>query len=193
MLPIRVLVVEDHDTFRQGVCRVLGLEDDIEVVGEARTGAAAVEMAATLAPDVVVTDLELPEMDGIEVMQRIHQRRPLTKVVVLTVHATDGWVARAMSAGATAFLLKTIHPQELVAAVRVAAAGEATLSPVVATQLLQHQAPSAGRIAQSDAHLLRRLAAGEPMAEIARTLGTTAHALQARIRRLATRVARRGV
>jgi DNA-binding NarL/FixJ family response regulator len=135
--PIRVLVVDDHGVVREGLRTFLLLQEGIEVVGEAADGREAVEAARTLDPDVVLMDLVMPVLDGVEAMRRIHERRPGTRVVVLTSFTDDDKLLAAVRAGAAGYLLKTAAPQEVVRAIRAAAAGDAVLDPSAAGRLLQ--------------------------------------------------------
>jgi DNA-binding NarL/FixJ family response regulator len=134
---IRIVVADDHAVVRQGLRSFLGLQDDMEVVGEAEDGAQAVEAVERLAPDVVLMDLVMPGVDGIEAIRRIHERSPGTRVVVLTSYADDTKVVPAVRAGAAGFLLKDVQPAELAAAIRVVAAGGAQLAPAVTARVLQ--------------------------------------------------------
>ena len=135
-MTVRVLVVDDHDVLRAGLATVLGVDPDIEVVGEATDGAAAVRMARELDPDVVLMDVEMPGGDGITATARIARECPRSRVLVLTTFDLDDYVLGALRAGASGFLLKTTPPRELMAAVRSCAAGETTLGPTVIARLV---------------------------------------------------------
>jgi DNA-binding NarL/FixJ family response regulator len=134
---IRVLVVDDQDLMRAGFRMILDGEPDIDVVGEAADGLAAIEQAAVVAPDVIVMDIRMPGLDGVEATQRM----PGHKVLILTTFDLDEYVIEALRAGAVGFLLKDAPPQQLVDAVRVIARGEAMLSPAITRRLLDHVAP----------------------------------------------------
>jgi len=134
---IRVLVADDHAMVRKGIRAVLGTEPGIEVVGEAADGTEAVEAAKRLAPDVVLMDLVMPKLDGIEALRRILESRPTTRILVLTSFATDDQVLPAIKAGALGYLLKDSGPEELVRAIRQVQRGESSLHPKVARQLLE--------------------------------------------------------
>ena len=134
---IRVLVVDDHAVVREGLRTFLALQEGIDVVGDADDGLEAVEAAARLAPDVVLMDLVLPRVDGVEAMRRIRERRPEARVIVLTSFADDEKLLAAVRAGAAGYLLKTAPPQEVVRAIRAAHAGGAVLDPSSAGRLLQ--------------------------------------------------------
>jgi DNA-binding NarL/FixJ family response regulator len=129
---IRVLLVDDHAMVRRGMRDFLDLHDDLEVVGEAADGAAAIELAATLAPDIVVMDLLMPGVDGIEATTRIRAANPAIEIVALTSFVEEARVVAAIQAGAAGFLLKDAEADELAAAIRAAAAGEVHLDPAIA-------------------------------------------------------------
>lgn len=135
--PITVLLVDDHSIVRQGVRTFLELQPDMLVIGEAENGAHAVQLAADYAPDVVLMDLKLPEMDGIAATRGVVQVSPRTQVIVLTSYHEDEHIFPAIRAGAISYVLKDIRPTELAAVVRKAAAGEAVLHPRVARRLMQ--------------------------------------------------------
>ncbi len=130
--PIRVLLVDDHAMVRRGMRDFLGLHDDLEVIGEAADGAAAIAETAALRPDVVVMDLMLPGIDGIEATAQIKAAHPSIEVVALTSFVDEARAIAAIEAGASGFLLKDAEADELAAAIRAAAAGEVHLDPAVA-------------------------------------------------------------
>jgi two-component system, NarL family, response regulator LiaR len=127
--PIRVLIVDDHQVVRRGLRTFLQLQDDIEVVGEASDGLAAVELAGRLRPHVVLMDLVMPRLDGIEATRRIRQQAAGTAVIALTSFAGDDQVLPALEAGASSYLLKDVTPEELVEAIRAVHRGEPRLHP----------------------------------------------------------------
>ena len=133
---LRILIVDDHDLFRAGLRHLLG-EQGVKVVAEASDGGTAIRLAQELAPDVVVMDLNMPGLSGVETTQELTGHLPTCRVVVLTISAEDEDVARAVVAGACGYLLKDSSIQELVAGIRAAAAGDALISPYVAGKLLQ--------------------------------------------------------
>jgi len=135
--PIRVFIAEDHAIVRKGVRTLLSLEKDIQVVGEAANGHEAVRQVNDLKPDVVLMDLVMPEMDGIQAIQRIKETDPEIKVLVLTSFATDDKIFPAIKAGALGYLLKDSDPAELVTAIRQVNAGECSLHPIIARKVLQ--------------------------------------------------------
>ncbi len=148
--PIRVLLVEDQRILREGLRTILDLEADIEVVGEAENGQVAVDVAAVLAPDVVLMDLKMPVMDGVEATRRILGARPETRVVILTTYDHDSLVLEAIRAGAMGYLLKDDPADEMIRAIHLARRGESLLQPAVAAKLLaafQGTTPAIGPIA----------------------------------------------
>jgi two-component system, NarL family, response regulator LiaR len=134
---ITVLLVDDHTIVRQGVRTFLELQPDILVIGEAETGVDAVRLAIEYAPDVVLMDLKLPEMDGIEATRKVVEISPRTQVIVLTSYHEDEHIFPAIRAGAISYVLKDIRPAALADVVRKAAAGDAVLHPHVARRLMQ--------------------------------------------------------
>lgn len=141
--PTRVMLVDDHAVVRQGLLTFLDLQEDITVVGEAKDGVEALRLAPELEPDVVLMDLIMPRMDGIETVRRLKALRPHTQIIVLTSFGDDQKVFAAIRAGATGFLLKDVSPQDLAAAIHAARRGEASLAPGIATKLLQEIAVGA--------------------------------------------------
>ncbi len=176
--PTRVLLVDDQPLLRAGFAMILALEPDLEVVGEAGDGDAALEAALTLAPDVVLMDVQMPGTDGITATRAV-LAATAAKVVVLTTFDRDDYLFAALEAGASGFLLKNAEPEELVAAVRVVAGGQALLAPAVTARVIASFAARPARAARADLHdalterereVLVRLAHGESNAEIARHL-----------------------
>lgn len=147
MARIRVLVVDDHAVVRQGLRTFLELQDDIEVVGDAGDGEQALAAVAEHAPDVVLMDLVMPRLDGIEAIRRIAAERPRTRVIALTSFLDDDKVLPAVRVGAAGYLLKDVEPQALVAGIRAVHRGEALLHPAVAARLMEEVAGGAPRAA----------------------------------------------
>lgn len=133
---IKVLVVDDHAIVRTGLCHFLKTMDGMEVVGEAGTGREAVEAAARLKPDVVLLDMDLPDIDGMEVTEQIAAAAPDTAVLILTMYESEDIARRALSAGALGYLIKGTDPAELPEAIRAAAAGKIHVTPKIRDKLL---------------------------------------------------------
>lgn len=143
-MTIRVLIADDQALMRGGFRMILEAEDDIEVVGEAIDGRDAIEQFGRLEPDVVVMDIRMPAMDGIEATRRLTEGESPARVLILTTFDLDEYVYGALRAGASGFLLKDRPPEELVAAVRVVAAGEALLAPSITRRLIEEFAKRPG-------------------------------------------------
>jgi DNA-binding NarL/FixJ family response regulator len=135
--PIRVLIADDHAVVREGLRTFLDLQDGIEVVGEAADGDEAIREAERLQPDVILIDLVMPRLDGVQAMRELRARVPRVRAVVLTSFLDDKHLLPAMRAGAAGYLLKSVQPQELARAVRAAVAGEALIDPAVAARLVE--------------------------------------------------------
>ena len=145
--PIRVLIVDDHAMVRSGLAAFLLAADDLELVGEASSGAEAVRLCAAVRPDVVLMDLVMPEMDGATATQAIRQTCPEVRVIALTSFPQEDLVQRALQAGALSYLLKDVGAEELAQAIRAAKAGRPTLAPEAAQALIQRasQPPAPGQ------------------------------------------------
>ncbi len=135
-MTIRVVLVDDQPLLRQGYRMVLSAQDDLEVVGEAADGAAAVRAAATLRPDVVLMDVRMPGMDGIEATRQIVQGTPHVRVIILTTFDVDQYAFSALRAGASGFLLKNVPPEDLLTGIRAVATGDAVVAPSMTRRLL---------------------------------------------------------
>ncbi len=174
--PIRVLIVDDHTIVRKGIRALLATEADIEVVGEAENGREAIKQTARLRPDVILVDLMMPEMDGIEAVRRITADFTETRILVLTSFATDDKVFPAIKAGALGYLLKDSAPVELVNAIHQVYRGESSLHPKIARKLLQeisqptNQEPTADPLTPREVEVLKLIAKGLNNQEIADSL-----------------------
>src|ERR1700736_4492196 len=172
-MPIRLLIADDHAVVRQGLRTFLSFDADLELVGEARDGREAVEMAGRLKPDVLLMDLMMPEMDGMSATTTIRRDYPEVEVIALTSVLDDASVADAVRAGAIGYLLKNASPQDLLRGIRAAAAGQVFLSPEAAAQLVrQVKAPQKPEpLTPREIEVLRLLALGRANKQIARRLG----------------------
>jgi NarL family two-component system response regulator LiaR len=170
---IRILITDDHVVVRRGTQALLATEPEIEVVGEAKNGEEAVAKALQLQPDVILMDLEMPVMDGIEAIRRITASRPDARILVLTSFATDDKVFPAIKAGALGYLLKDSSPDDLVRAIRQVHRGESSLHPTIARKLLQEMSrpmqkpPTADPLTEREVEVLRLVAQGRSNQDIA--------------------------
>lgn len=172
---IRVLLVDDHNVVRQGLKLFLATQPDINVVGEADNGAAALQAVGQHEPDVVLMDLLMPQLDGISATQQIKVRYPDVEVIALTSFVEDSQVAAVIKAGAIGYLLKDVQPAELATAIRAAQRGEVHLHPQAARRLMQaigpkEQSAVAEPLTDREVEVLKALARGESNKQIADTL-----------------------
>ena len=166
---IKVLIADDHAIVRMGLAALLSAKKDIEVVGQARNGDAAVRDTLRLAPDVVIMDLMMPKKDGIAATSEIKSKRPETKIIILTTFATSDGISKALDAGASGAILKNAENNSLVTMIRKVAAGERVLAPEV-EELLQED-PPVEKLTPRQAEVLESLSRGLTNKDIARQLG----------------------
>lgn len=176
--PVRVALADDHPLIRQGLSAMLRDSPDVEVVGEAQDGTELLQIVATHRPDVVVVDIRMPGMDGLEAVRQIRDRFPDVRALMLTVHDEEAYVYEAVRAGATGYLLKTVSGEELTRCILTVAEGKAMLHPAVTRKLIDEfavMARSGGtQVAQLSAReqeVLQLLAYGKANKEIAKALG----------------------
>ena len=170
---IRILVADDHPVVRDGLVAMLSTQPDFQVVAEASSGQEAVEKAAALQPDVVLLDLEMPGMDGVEALKRLQARYPALRALVFTAFDTDERILGAVRAGAQGYLLKGAPREELFHAIRVVSRGGSLLQPVVASKLLQHMSDGtlkAPALTRRELEVLALLGQGMSNREIAESL-----------------------
>jgi DNA-binding NarL/FixJ family response regulator len=195
-LVIRILIADDQALVRGGFHSILAGQDDIEVVGEAGDGQSAADAAARLRPDVVLMDMRMPGVDGIEATRRISARGLASRVLVLTTFDPDEYVYDAMKAGASGFLLKTAPPRQLADAVRTVAAGEALLAPSLTRRLIEQfvRRPAPGtrtppgleELTERELEVLRLIAQARSNAEIAATLIVSEATVKSHVNRILT-------
>jgi len=190
---IRILIADDHTIFRSGLNLLLSSEVDLEVVGEAKDGMAAVEMAASLHPDVVLMDVGMPGLNGLDATRQIRARLPEVNILVLTMHRSDEYFFQMLEAGAAGYLLKGAETNELINAVRAVARGDVFLYPSMARRLVQEylsQSPSqvsaAAHLTEREREILKLIAEGFSNGEIADRLvisPSTVHSHRANLMR----------
>jgi DNA-binding NarL/FixJ family response regulator len=176
---LRLVIADDHPVFRHGLRALLGSVPDVEVVGEAATGEQAVEVTVRERPDVVLLDLHLPGVDGIEACRRIRQEAPQVRVLVVTMFEEDSSVLAAVRAGAMGYLVKGADQDEILRAVRAVASGEAIFGPTIAERLMEYLATPAldihrhafTQLSDRERDVLGLLAEGLDTSTIARRLG----------------------
>ncbi len=192
--PIRVLVADDHAIVRRGICALLATEPDIEVVGEAFDGHEALAKAQALRPDVILMDLVMPGMDGLEATQQITASQPGARVLVLTSFSGDDKIFPAIRAGALGYLLKDSGPDELVQAIKQVHQGESSLHPSVARKLLHELSPRTDRDPQSELltdrelQVLRLIAQGQTNRQIAEELSIAEATTRSHVTRILSKL-----
>jgi DNA-binding NarL/FixJ family response regulator len=167
---IRVLVVDDHPIVRSGIVALLQTAADVAVVGEASTGAEAVDLALGLTPDIVLMDLRMPGMDGDEATARILAQRPNVRVLILTTYESDDSILTAIEAGASGYLLKAAPQEEILAGVRAVARGEVALAPRIAALLVARVKTPMPTLSPRETQVLGLVASGASNPSIAATL-----------------------
>jgi len=195
---IRVIIADDQALVRGGFHSILAGQDDIEVVGETAEGNETVELVERLQPDVVLMDIRMPGIDGLEATRRIVARGIATRVLVLTTFDVDDYVYEAMKAGASGFLLKTTPPRQLADAVRTVAAGDALLAPSITRRLVEQFVrrpppgatvpPALEELTERERDVLRRLARALSNAEIAAELVVSEATVKSHVNRILTKL-----
>ncbi|HJP73142.1 MAG TPA: response regulator transcription factor [Pseudonocardiaceae bacterium] len=198
-MTIKILLVDDEPLLRMGFRLVLESQDDIEVVGEASDGAVAIRQTVALDPDVVLMDVRMPGMDGIEATIRIVRERPRSRVLILTTFDLDEYAFTALRSGASGFLLKNVPPEDLLSAIRAVASGDAVVAPSVTRRLLDTMAPrlpdlrsqtpcdaegKLARLTEREVEVLTKVAGGLSNAEIAEQLHVTEATVKTHVGRI---------
>jgi DNA-binding NarL/FixJ family response regulator len=179
MRRLRVLLAEDHAVVREGTRQILEQDPEITVVGEAATGAEVVAMASRLSPDVVLLDLSLPVMNGVEATRRMRASGELPRVLILSAYDDPDYVVAAIEAGANGYLLKTAHASDVIAAIRAVAEGEVVLHPSVARHLVSRRADGAAGLSPRELEILRLAARGHRTRDIAARMSLSPRTVEA--------------
>jgi DNA-binding NarL/FixJ family response regulator len=172
--PTTIVVAEDHALVREGTRQILSGEGDFSVIGEASRGDEAVQVVLQTLPDVVLMDMRMPGINGIEAIRQILAQAPETKVVIVSAHEDEDYVREALAAGAAGYILKTAPARELVEGIRAVAAGSIVMSPSLSRRLAQARvdpARASDRLSTRELAVLRQIALGQANKEIARSLG----------------------
>jgi DNA-binding NarL/FixJ family response regulator len=196
---LRVLVADDEALVRGGFAMIIDHQDDMEMVGEAVDGEEAVGMATRLRPDIALLDIRMPRLDGLEAARRILANGTLTRVVMLTTFDIDEYVFRAIEAGASGFLLKDVSPEQLLASIRLVAAGEALLAPAITRRLIKRfarelQRPASPRLealTEREVEVLRHVATGLTNAEVAGRMSLSPATVKTHVARILSKLALR--
>ena len=179
MMMLKIMLAEDHETVREGLRLIINQQADMEVCGEAGDGFAAVKMAQELQPDVIVMDVTMPEMNGLQATKKIKKLSPHLKILTMTRHTDDGYLQELLRAGASGYVLKQSASAELLRAIRVVAAGNNYLDPTIAGRVMVGYAGKAARTASTsnestlterESEVLRQIAWGYSNKEIAQRL-----------------------
>lgn len=180
---LRILLADDHSVVRQGFGRILAAQEDLEVVGEAANGREAVELAEQLKPDVIVMDVSMPELNGIEATRRLSKSIPRTRVLALSMHKDSVYVREILRAGAQGFLLKDASDLDLIAAVRALGQGQGYISPSVSEAVLsdyrRHVSDPIDLLTSREREVLQMIAEGKTNKEIATTLNLSVYTVDA--------------
>jgi DNA-binding NarL/FixJ family response regulator len=178
-IPIRILIADDHAMVRQGLSQICNEEDDMEVVGQAADGHDAIRQTALTEPDVVVMDINMPSLDGVQATRRLTESKPELGVIMITMSRQDEYIFEAIKAGARAYLLKNANSDELLHAIRTVAAGEALLNPAIAMKMIAEfrrlqttfgETDSLTLLTESELEILRLVAQGLSNKEISEEL-----------------------
>ena len=191
MPPIKVVLAEDHEIVREGTRQLLERAEDLRVVGEAEDGNEAIRLAESLAPDVVVMDVRMPVLSGLEATRRIKSRCPATRVLILSAYEDDQYVFPLLQAGASGYLLKTTSGKELIRAIRSVCAGNTVLDPGIAGKVVTRLAggkqthsgePKSEELTDRELEVLRAVASGKSNKEIAGALSISVYTTQVHLR-----------
>jgi DNA-binding NarL/FixJ family response regulator len=183
---IRILVVDDHPIVREGIAALVAIQPDMILVGEASDGREAILQYRTHRPDVMVMDLQMPEMNGLDALNAIRNEFPDAKIIVLTTYKSDTQIFRALKAGAQGYLLKSSLHKELLEAIRAAFVGKKIVSPEASLEIVEHAMDDA--LTPAEISVLRLIAAGRANKEIADQLSTTEESVKSRVRSILSKL-----
>ncbi|MGC1450862.1 MAG: response regulator transcription factor [Candidatus Sulfotelmatobacter sp.] len=183
---IRILAVDDHPIVRQGIAGLVGVQQDMAVVGEASNGREAIQQFRTHRPDVTLMDLQMPEMNGLDALIAIRNEFPDARVIVLTTYAGDTQILRALKAGAQAYLLKNTLHKELLETIRAVHTGKKTLSPEVSCEIAEHATDDT--LTPAEISVLRLIAAGNANKQIADQLSITEETVKSRVKNILSKL-----
>lgn len=193
--PVRVILADDHPLIRQGLRTMLDASEGVEVLAEATNGQELIELTEKLRPDVVVVDIRMPEVDGLEAVRSIRRSHPEVKALMLTVHDEEAYVHEAIKAGASGYLLKTVSEEELVKGIHAVAAGKAMLHPSITRQLIDEFAEMSRsdpkppqELSKREQDVLQLLAYGKSNKEIAKALGIGAQTVKTHVSHIFTKL-----
>jgi DNA-binding NarL/FixJ family response regulator len=186
-MPIRILSVDDHPLFREGVAALLAGHQDLQLVAEASSGREAVERFRTHRPDVTLMDLQMPGMNGVEAMTAIREEFPSARIIVLTTYVGDALVLRALEAGARGYLVKSVLRKELPETIRLVHAGHKRIAPEVATELAEHAADDA--LSVREIEVLKLIAGGNANKMIAAHLSITEETVKGHVKNILAKLA----
>jgi DNA-binding NarL/FixJ family response regulator len=180
--PTRILIADDHAAIREGLRIMIERQEDLRVVAEARDGSEAIALCRSHRPDLVLMDLQMPNVDGLQATAAIREQRPETPVVVLTSYPGDARVSRALSAGAISYLLKTADRTVIIAAIRAGLLGRTVLDPAVTADLATHKGRE--QLSAREVSVLRLVAAGRKNSEIGHDLYVSEDTVKARLKNI---------
>ena len=184
--PIRILVVDDHPVVRQGVAGLVDGQPDMSIVGQASNGREAIQQFRTHHPDLVLMDMQMPEMNGLDALMAIRDEAPDARIIVLTTYAGDAQVLRAIKAGARGYLLKSALHRELLETIRAVHAGKKTMSPEVSYELAEHATDDA--LTPAEVRVLRLIAEGSANKEIAEQLSVSEETVKGQVRNILSKL-----